>query len=230
MVRLLFGARISILVGVVASLIILLIGATVGSISAYFGGTVDMVLMRFVDIIYSLPDLLIIILLSVTLKFPLQALAESSPAFAWIDTVGVGLISIFITFALLYWVGMSRMVRSQILILKEMEYVTAAHALGAKHGRIIRRHLLTNCIGTLIIITTLQIPASIFVESFLSFLGLGVNAPMPSLGSLASTAIDGIKTFPYRLIAPSVFISIIILAFNLLGDGLRDALDPKLKD
>ena len=121
------------------------------------------------------------------------------------------------------------MIRGQILILKESEYVTAARALGASSGYIIRRHLLTNCIGTIIITTTLQIPSSIFTESFLSFLGLGVAAPMPSLGSLASNAISGFRSYPHMLLVPAILISIIILSFNLLGDGLRDALDPKLK-
>ena len=143
---------------------------------------------------------------------------------------GVGLISIFIVFSLLYWVGMARIVRSQVLALKEQEYVIAAKALGASDKRIIKKHLLTNSIGTLIVTTTLQIPSSIFTESYLSFLGLGVSAPMPSLGSLASQAIGGITSYPHRLLAPAVMISLIILSFNLLGDGLRDAFDPKLKN
>ncbi len=125
---------------------------------------------------------------------------------------------------------MSRIVRSQILSLKEQDYVTAAKALGASHGRIIRKHLLTNAIGPLIVTTTLQIPSAIFTESFLSFIGLGVSAPMPSLGSMASQALNGIRSYPHRLLAPAIMISIIILSFNLLGDGLRDAFDPKLKD
>ena len=230
MVRLMMGSRISLLVGIIASAIILLIGSFYGAISGYFGGTVDNVMMRLVDIIYSVPDILIIILLSVTLKYPLNALAESVIGFGWIKVIGVPLISIFIVFALLYWVGMARIVRSQILMLKEQEYVTAARALGASSARIIKKHLLTNCIGTLIVTTTLQIPAAIFTESFLSFIGLGVSAPMPSLGSMASQAIGGITTYPYRLLAPAILISIIILSFNLLGDGLRDAFDPKLKN
>ena len=153
-----------------------------------------------------------------------------APGFGWISVVGENLISIFIVFALLYWVGMARMVRSQILTLKENDYVMAAKALGAKDGRIIKKHLLTNCIGTLIVTTTLQIPSSIFTESFLSFLGLGVAVPMPSLGSLASDAINGLNTYPYLLFIPAAVISLIILSFNLLGDGLRDAFDPKLKN
>lgn len=144
--------------------------------------------------------------------------------------MGPNLIAIFLVFVLIYWVGMARITRSQILVLKESEYVTAARALGASNSRIIRKHLLTNCIGTLIVTTTLQIPSAIFTESYLSFLGLGVTAPMPSLGSLATEAVKGMNTYPYLLFLPALLISVIILAFNLLGDGLRDAFDPKLKN
>lgn len=228
-VRVMMGSRVSLTVGLVASAIILLIGSLYGSIAGFFGGWVDMIMMRIVDMIYTVPDILIIVLLSVAFDQPLKALAQK-PGFEWIQIIGVNLISIFVVFALLYWVGMARIVRSQILILKEQEYVTAARALGASNGRIIRKHLLTNCIGTLIVTTTLQIPSSIFTESFLSFLGLGVAAPMPSLGSLASAALNGLQSYPHRLFAPALAISIIILSFNLLGDGLRDAFDPKLKD
>jgi len=189
-----------------------------------------MIMMRVVDIIYTVPDILIIILLMVTLKYPLQDLANNVPGFAWINTIGIGLISIFIVFSLLYWVGMARIVRGQILTLKEQEYVTAARALGASHRRIIGKHLLTNCMGPLIVTTTLQIPSAIFTESFLSFIGIGVQAPMPSLGSMAANAIGGIYSYPHRLFAPAIMISLIILSFNLLGDGLRDAFDPKLKN
>ena len=228
-VRVMMGSRVSLTVGLVASCIILLIGSLYGSIAGFFGGWVDMVMMRIVDMIYTVPDILIIVLLSVAFDQPLKMLAQK-PGFEWIQVVGVNLISIFVVFALLYWVGMARIVRSQILILKEQEYVTAAKALGASNGHIIKKHLLTNCIGTLIVTTTLQIPSSIFTESFLSFLGLGVAAPMPSLGSLASAALNGLQSYPHRLFAPALTISVIILSFNLLGDGLRDAFDPKMKD
>ncbi len=228
-VRIMMGSRISLLVGLVAAAIILLIGSLYGSIAAFSGGWVDIIMMRIVDIIYTIPDVLLIVLISFALKTPLEKLSEL-PAFTWINTVGTNLISIFIVFALLYWVGMARIVRSQVLVLKESEYVTAARALGAGSGRIIRKHLLTNCIGTLIVTTTLQIPSSIFTESFLSFLGLGVAVPLPSLGSLASAAINGMATYPYLLFAPAILISLIILSFNLFGDGLRDAFDPKMKN
>ncbi|BFJ85628.1 ABC transporter permease [Ruthenibacterium sp. TH_2024_36131] len=228
-IRVMMGSRISLLVGLVASAIVLVIGSIYGSVSAFFGGWVDMVMMRITDIIYTVPDILIIILLAVAFEEPMKQLA-TLPGFEWIQKLGVNLISIFVVFALLYWVGMARIVRSQVLMLKESEYVTAARALGASNGRIIKKHLLTNCIGTLIVTTTLQIPSAIFTESFLSFLGIGVAVPMPSLGSLASDAINGFRTYPHLLLAPALLISLIILSFNLFGDGLRDAFDPKLKN
>lgn len=228
-IRVMMGSRISLIVGLCATAIILVIGSAFGSFAAFMGGWVDLIMMRIVDIIYSIPDILLIVLLSIVLKSPLEKLINV-PGFGWVETVGVNLISIFAVFALLYWVGMARIVRSQILMLKESEYVTAARALGAKTGRIIKKHLLTNCIGTLIVTTTLQIPSSIFTESFLSFLGLGVAVPLPSLGSLASEAMNGMNTYPYLLFIPAILISLIILSFNLLGDGLRDAFDPKMKN
>lgn len=228
-IRVMMGSRVSLLVGLVASAIVLVIGSVYGSVSAFFGGWVDMIMMRITDIIYTVPDILIIILLAVAFEEPMKELA-TLPGFEWIQKLGVNLISIFVVFALLYWVGMARIVRSQVLMLKESEYVTAARALGASNGRIIKKHLLTNCIGTLIVTTTLQIPSAIFTESFLSFLGIGVAVPMPSLGSLASDAINGFRTYPYLLFAPALLISLIILSFNLFGDGLRDAFDPKLKN
>lgn len=227
-VRVMVGSRVSLIVGLVASAIILVIGSIYGAVSGFFGGWVDMIMMRIVDIIYTIPDILLIVLLSFALRGPVEKLAEN-PSFAWLNTIGANLISIFIVFALLYWVGMARIVRSQVLTLKNAEYVTAAKALGASNGRIIRKHLLTNCIGTLIVTTTLQIPSSIFTESFLSFLGLGVAVPMPSLGSLASAGLNGMQSFPHLLLAPALLISLIILSFNLFGDGLRDAFDPKMK-
>ena len=232
MARCMYGARVSIIIGVVAALIVLVIGAVYGSISGFAGGKVDFVMMRIVDLIYSVPDVLIVLLLQVVLKEPLQAWFDSSkgPLASALGTLGVGIVSIFITFALLYWVGMSRIIRGQVLQLKEQEYVTAATALGASSSRVIRKHLLPNCIGQLIIQTCLQIPSAIFLESFLSYLGLGVSAPMASLGSLCSDAKETFLLFPYRLLFPAILLSLIVLTLNLVGDGLRDALDPRLKD
>lgn len=228
-VRLMMGSKISLTVGLICAAIVLLIGSTYGAVAGFVGGWTDNIMMRFTDIIYTIPDILLMILLSVTLRPKLDDLATHK-GFEWMQTLGPNLISIFIVFALIYWVGMARITRSQVLVLKESEYVTAARALGSSGSRIIRKHLLTNCIGTLIVTTTLQIPSAIFTESYLSFIGLGVAVPMPSLGSLATDAIKGMNSYPHLLFLPAILISLIILAFNLFGDGLRDAFDPKLKD
>ena len=231
MARTMFGARVSIIIGVVAALIVLIIGSVYGAISGLAGGAVDFVMMRIVELIYSIPEVLIVLLLQVVLKDPLQAwfdAGQSGFARAMSD-LGSGIVSIFITFALLYWVTMARIVRGQVLQLKQQEYVTAATALGANNRRIIRRHLLPNCVGQLVITTCLQIPSAIFLESFLSFLGLGVSAPMASLGSLCSDALGTISLYPYRLIFPGIILTVVVLTLNLVGDGLRDALDPRLK-
>ncbi len=225
-IRVVYGARISLAVGFFASIIVLIIGMTVGSIAGYIGGKVDIVIMRIVDIIYSLPDTLMVILLASVMKVALGDAIDGT-IFA---KLGANMISLFIVFALLYWVSMSRLIRGQILSLREQEYVLAAKSAGAKPGRIIRKHLIPNCISVVIISTALQIPSAIFTESYLSFLGLGVNAPMPSLGSLASDALNGITSYPVRLVIPAVVISLIVLSLNLFGDGLRDAFDPKLKN
>ena len=225
-IRVVYGTRISLAVGFFASIIVLIIGMTVGSIAGYVGGKVDLVIMRIVDIIYSLPDMLMVILLASVMKVSLGELIEGTV----LEKLGSNMISLFIIFALLYWVSMSRQIRGQILSLKEQEYVLAAKSTGAKAGWVIRKHLLPNCISVVVISTALQIPSAIFTESYLSFLGLGVNAPMPSLGSLASDALNGITSYPHRLVIPAVVISLIVLSLNLFGDGLRDAFDPKLKN
>lgn len=223
-IRIIYGTRISLAVGFFASIIVLIIGMTVGSVAGYMGGKVDLVIMRIVDIIYSLPDMLMVILLSSVLKTTLSDSLEGT-VFA---KIGSNIISLFIVFGLLYWVSMSRLIRGQILSLREQEYVLAAQATGAKGRWIILKHLIPNCFSVIIISTALQIPSAIFTESYLSFLGLGVNAPMPSLGSLASDALNGITSYTYRLVIPAIVISLIVLSLNLFGDGLRDAFDPKL--
>ena len=225
-IRIVFGTRISLAVGFFASIIVLLIGLTIGSIAGYIGGKVDIIIMRIVDIIYSLPDTLMVILLGSVMKVTIGPLLEGTV----LERLGTNMVSLFLIFALLYWCSMARLIRGQILSLREQEYVLAAQATGAKAGWIIRKHLLPNCISVVIISTCLQIPSAIFTESYLSFLGLGVNAPMPSLGSLASDALNGYATYPYRLIIPAIVISLIVLSLNLFGDGLRDAFDPKLKN
>lgn len=224
-IRVVYGTRISLAVGFFASIIVLIIGITVGSIAGYCGGKVDIIIMRIVDIIYSLPDMLMVILLATALKA--SGLNEAIEGTV-LEKIGSNIISLFIVFGVLYWVSMSRLIRGQILSLREQEYVLAAQAAGAKGRWVITKHLIPNCISVVIISTALQIPSAIFTESYLSFLGLGVNAPMPSLGSLASDALNGINSYAYRLVIPAIVISLIVLSLNLLGDGLRDAFDPKL--
>ena len=223
-VRVIYGTRVSLFVGFFASLIVLVIGLIYGSISGYVGGRTDLIMMRIVDIIYSLPDMLMVILLSVVLKEVL-----TFPSGSVLEKLGTNMVSLFIVFGVLYWVGMARLVRGQILTIKENDYILAARAVGASSGRIIRKHILPNCLSVIIISTALQIPSAIFTESYLSFVGLGVDAPMPSLGSLANSAREGLQSYPYKLVFPAIVICLIVLSLNLLGDGLRDAFDPKLK-
>ena len=223
-IRVVYGTRVSLVVGFFASIIVLIIGMIYGSISGYLGGKVDLIMMRIVDIIYSLPDMLIIILLSVVLNEILQFKSGS-----FLARLGTNMVSMFIVFGLLYWVTMARLIRGQILSIKENEYILAAKSIGAKPGRIIKKHILPNCLSVIIISTALQIPSAIFTESYLSFVGLGVQAPMPSLGSLANAAREGLQSYPYKLVFPAIMICLIVLSLNLLGDGLRDAFDPKLK-
>lgn len=222
-IRVVYGARVSLAVGLFASLIVLIIGMAYGSISGYAGGRADLIMMRIVDMIYSLPDMLVVILLSVVLNQKLQF-----PSGSFLARMGTNMVSMFIVFGLLYWVGMARLIRAQILSIKENEYVLAARSIGAKPGRIIKKHILPNCLSVIIISTALQIPSAIFTESYLSFIGIGVSAPMPSLGSLANSAREGLQSYPYKLVFPAVTICLIVLSLNLLGDGLRDAFDPKL--
>ena len=223
-IRVIYGTRISLMVGFISALIVVFIGIIYGSISGYFGGKVDLVMMRIVDIIYSLPDVLIVILLSVAIKDVISTSKNQM-----VVKLGAGMISIFIVFGLLYWVGMARQVRGQILSIKEQEYVLAAKAMGASAAHIIRKHMIPNCVSVIIITAAMQIPSAIFTESFLSFVGMGVSMPMPSLGSLASDARGGLVSYPYMLLFPALSIFLIVLSFNLLGNGLRDAFDPKLR-
>ena len=231
LVRVMYGARVSMSVGICAAFLVLVIGATYGAISGYCGGKVDAVMQRIVEVIYSVPEMLVVLLIATALKPILTDYVNtgSGPLKSFVSVLGPNLISMFIAFGMLYWVTMSRIIRGQVLQLKQQEYVTAARALGASGKRIILRHLIPNCIGQIVVTTCLQIPSAIFLESFLSYLGVGVSAPLPSLGSMATDALSGMYTYTYRLIIPSVILSIMILAFNLFGDGLRDALDPKLK-
>lgn len=208
-IRVLYGARISLAIGVVASLINLTIGVVYGGIAGFFGGRIDRIMMNVVDILYGIPVLLYVILLMVILK--------------------PGLTNIFIALGIAYWLGMARIVRGQILSLKEQEYVLAARTVGASNWRILFRHLIPNSMGPIIITLTLAIPEAIFTEAFLSFIGLGVAAPMASWGVLASEGVTSLRSYPFQLFFPAMAISITMLAFNFLGDGLRDALDPRIR-
>jgi oligopeptide transport system permease protein len=208
-IRVLYGARISLAIGVVASLINLIIGVVYGGIAGFLGGRLDRMMMNIVDILYSIPVLLYVILLMVILK--------------------PGLTNIFIALGIAYWLRMARIVRGQILSLKEQEYVLAARTIGASNWRILFRHLIPNSVGPIIITMTLAIPEAIFTEAFLSFIGLGVAAPMASWGVLASEGVTSLRSYPFQLFFPAMAISITMLAFNFLGDGLRDALDPRMR-
>lgn len=208
-IRILYGARISLTVGLVASLVNLLIGVIYGGIAGYEGGKIDNIMMRIVDVINSVPSLLIVILLMVIYK--------------------PGLTTIIVTIGFIYWVGMARLVRGQVLSLKEQEFVLSARTIGVSKIKIIMRHLIPNAMGPIIVSLTMSIPSAIFTESFLSFIGLGVSAPEASWGTLANDALGGIRSYPYQLIAPAIAIAITMFAFNFLGDGLRDALDPRLR-
>lgn len=219
--RVVMGTRISFCVGVFASVIVMIIGTIYGSISGLSGGKVDMIMMRIVDVIMSMPDMLIVILLSVVLS---SVLPKGGGI---IGTLGPNMVSLFVVFGLLYWIGMARLVRGQILSIRENEYIQAARLIRTKKSRIIRKHIIPNCISIIFVSAALEVPAAIFTESFLSFVGLGVQAPMPSLGALANAARSGMAEYPYKLLFPAIMIALIVLSFNLLGDGLRDAFDPK---
>lgn len=229
LVRCMIGTRISLVVGTISAVIVLMIGSAYGSIAGLAGGKTDMIMMRLAEIIYSVPEILLIIVIKLVIDEPLTNLIDTNPLFQPLQKIGSGLIAIFIVYGCLYWVGMARIVRGQVLQLKQQEYISAADALGASKKWLILQHLIPNCIGQLVATTMLQIPSAIFTEAFLSFLGMGVSAPMASLGSLTSDALAGINKAPYRMFFPALIISLIILCFNLFGDGLRDALDPQMK-
>ena len=227
-VRVMYGTRISLLVGVVTMVLVCIIGITYGSISAYSGGMVDNLMMRFVDLMNTIPSTLVIILLSVVMRDPLKALM-THPLFSGLAGVGSGLISIFIVLSLFNWTGMARSVRGALIMNRGQEYVLASEAMGAKSGWVIKKHLIPNSVGVIIISATGVVPSAIMTESFLSFIGLGVAAPVPSLGSMANDALNGIISYPLNMLLPATIICLIILCFNVVGDALRDALDPRMR-
>lgn len=208
-VRAMYGARISLTIGVAVAAINLVIGVIYGGISGYFGGKVDMVMMRIVDIMIGVPDLLYIILLMMFLGNTIE--------------------SILLAMSLTYWIGTARMVRSQVITLKHQEYVLAARATGSSNMRILFKHLIPNSMGPIIVTVTFLVPSAIFTEAFLSFLGIGIQVPMASWGTLVNDAVPTLFTQPYQMLFPAIAISVTMFALNFIGDGLRDALDPRLK-
>lgn len=207
--RVCVGGRVSLIIGLAGALIDTVVGVLYGGIAGYLGGRVDNIMMRIVEILISIPYLLVVVLVSLVL--------------------GKGMTSIIIAMTITGWVGMARLVRGQVLQIKEQEYVLAAQALGASSMRIILRHLLPNTIGIMIVAITFDVPVFIFGEAFLSFIGLGIQSPDTSWGAIASSAQQYLMFYPEQLFFPSLFISLTMLSFNLLGDGLRDALDPRLR-
>jgi len=205
--RIWFGARISLLVGIGAASIDLIVGVLFGALAALSSNRVEEILMRSADVIYSIPHLLLVILLTVI--------------------IGPSLLSIVIALTMTGWIKMARIIKGQMLQLRQMEFITAAIALGASKKRILFKHLIPNCAGQILVVSTLTIPLAIFSEVFLSFLGLGVQAPIASWGTMASDGLSALKPYPWRLFFPATFISITLLSFSLVGEGLRDALDPR---
>jgi oligopeptide transport system permease protein len=229
-VRLVFGARISLTVGVVVQIVILIVGVPIGLVSGYFGGKIDTLLMRAVDVLYALPNLLFVIIIMTYLRGTL----DNKPGglwkgISWLDGKTGGLIGVYIGLGLISWLTVARIVRANTLSLKEKEFIEAAHGLGSSRRRIIFRHLFPNTIAPIVVSTTLGIPGAILTEAGISFLGLGVIPPMPSWGLMISEALPNMRAHPYMLIFPAAALSMTVLAFNFLGDGLRDALDPWMK-
>ncbi len=208
-IRVLYGARISLTIGFVAAMINLVIGTLYGGIAGYFGGRIDMVMMRIVEIVYAIPTLLYVILIMMFM--------------------GASLFSVIFAITVSYWAGMARIVRSQVLSLKEQEFALAAQVIGASRRRILLKHLILNAMGPILVTLTLNIPQAIFTEAFLSFVGVGISVPMASWGTLANEALPTIFTQPYQLFFPVAAISLTMFSLNFIGDGLSDAFDPKRK-
>jgi oligopeptide transport system permease protein len=228
--RLLYGARVSLTVAIAAQIVIVLIGVPIGLLAGYLGGWFDMVVMRFIDAIYAMPNLLIAILIMSMLRSNISASAKASGN--WItslDKYSSGLVGIFIVISLTHWLTVSRLVRGQVLSVKEREHVEAARAMGAHGPRIVYVHIFPLVLAPVIIAVAFGIPGAIMLEASLSFLGIGVNPPTPSWGLMISDGITNMRSHPYMLIAPAMALGITLLAFTFLGDGLRDALDPHMK-
>ncbi|HKB25651.1 MAG TPA: ABC transporter permease [Methylomirabilota bacterium] len=207
--RMIYGARVSMLVGLGAQVIVVLIGVPIGALSGYLGGRVDLVLTRFVDVMYAFPRLLFVILV--------------------MSMLGAGLTNIFIAIGFTGWVGIARQTRAQVLTIKEKEFVDGARALGAGFGRLLVRHVLPNALTPIVVSVTFGIPEAIFTEAALSFIGVGINPPTPSWGQMVGEGQQYIRSYWHLCVFPSIAIAVTMLAFTFFGDGVRDALDPKLK-
>lgn len=229
--RIIYGTRVSLTVAFIGPLISLLIGVIYGSISGYFGGKVDNFMMRIVDVLYAFPSLLFIILLLAFFRSSLSHLEPGSPAYllSKLDESMGGMLFIFVGIGLTAWETMARLTRGQVLSLREKEFIEAAHTIGATNLRIMFKHILPNILGPLVVAETLAIPGYISTEAFLSFIGLGVNPPTPSWGAMISEGSNALRSYPNQAIFPALALAITMFAFNFLGDGLRDALDPRLR-
>ncbi len=229
-VRLVYGARISLTVGLVVQFVIIIIGVPLGLLSGYAGGKTDTIIMRTVDVLYAMPNLLFVILIMTFLRGTFGAEPGGfAHLLAWMDGKTGGLFGVYIGLGLISWLTVARVVRANAMSLKEKEFVEAARGLGASHVQIMFKHLLPNTMATVVVATTLGIPSAILYEAGLSFLGLGVIPPTPSWGLMISEAIPNLRSHPYMLVFPALALSMTVLAFNFLGDGLRDALDPWMK-
>lgn len=230
MTRLIFGARISLTVGIVVQLVILAIGVPMGLLAGYLGGKTDTFIMRLVDVLYAIPNLLFIILIMTFLRGQFgDAPTGFVKVLADIDRKTGGLIGVYIGLGLVSWLTVARIVRANTMSLKQKEYVEAARGLGAPGSSVVRKHILPNTIAPIVVAATLGIPGAILYEAGISFLGLGVLPPMPSWGLMISDAIPQMRSHPYMLVFPAAILSLTVLAFNFIGDGLRDALDPWMK-
>jgi len=229
--RMVYGARVSLAVAFIGPIISLIIGVTYGSISGFFGGKLDNFMMRIVDILYAFPTILFVILLMAFFRSTLSRPEPGSftAAISQFDAKLGGMLFIFVGIGLTAWQTMARLTRGQVLSVREKEFVEAAKTIGAKDGRIMFKHILPNIVGPLIVAETLAIPRYISTEAFLSFIGLGVNPPMPSWGAMISEGNSIIRTYPNQAIFPALALAVTMFAFNFLGDGLRDALDPRLR-
>ncbi len=229
--RIIYGARISLSVALVGPFVSLLIGVPFGTISGYFGGRVDNIMMRVVDVMYAFPTLLLIILLMAFFRSTTSAPEPGTLRYVLtsIDNAMGGMFFIFVGIGITAWMSMARLTRGQILSIKEKEFIEAARALGVQDIGIMFKHILPNIVGPIVVAQTLDIPTYIAYEAFLSFIGLGVNRPTPSWGALIADGAGGIRTYPNQVIFPALALAIIMFAFNFLGDGLRDALDPRLR-